>query len=68
MLMAVSDLSPVSMAILMSACRKRSMVSGTPSCSLSSIAVAPVSSREHFICLAAFSIFAWRFVRLVDAT
>lgn len=51
MLMAVSCLSPVSIQIFMSAFMRVSMVSGTLSCSLSSIAVAPSSWRfcEHKI-------------------
>lgn len=41
-------LSPVSTQILMSAFASFEMVSGTPSWSLSSIAVAPKSCKEHF--------------------
>ena len=40
-------LSPVSTQILMSAFESFEMVSGTPSCSLSSIAVAPNSWNVH---------------------
>ena len=43
--MAVSSLSPVSIHTWMPASRRASIVSGTPSCSLSSTAVAPSSSR-----------------------
>lgn len=46
-LMAVSCLSPVRIQILMSAFIRVSIVSGTRSCSLSSIAVAPSSCRFY---------------------
>lgn len=46
-LMAVSCLSPVRIQILMSAFIRVSMVSGTRSCSLSSMAVAPSSWRFY---------------------
>mmetsp|Transcript_19224 Transcript_19224/g.55149 ORF Transcript_19224/g.55149 Transcript_19224/m.55149 type:complete len:233 (-) Transcript_19224:754-1452(-) len=45
MLRAVSNLSPVSTHRLMPAFLKLTIVSGTPSCNLSSIAVAPARSR-----------------------
>ena len=44
MLTAVSTLSPVSIQTLMPAARMKAIVSGTSSCSLSSIAVHPMSS------------------------
>jgi hypothetical protein len=45
MLMAVSWRSPVSTQILMPACDSLTIVSGTPSCSLSSMPVAPNSTK-----------------------
>mmetsp|Transcript_24344 Transcript_24344/g.91943 ORF Transcript_24344/g.91943 Transcript_24344/m.91943 type:complete len:476 (-) Transcript_24344:383-1810(-) len=47
MLIAVSTLSPVSTHVLMPARARSEMVCGTPSCSLSSMAVAPTSSRSR---------------------
>jgi hypothetical protein len=56
MLMAVSSLSPVHTQIFMPAIASWWIVSGTPSWSLSSIAVAPSSSRSCSICSAISSI------------
>ena len=47
MFFAVPTLSPVSIQILIPAVRRSDRISGTPSCSLSSIAVAPCSVRSH---------------------
>mmetsp|Transcript_2769 Transcript_2769/g.6437 ORF Transcript_2769/g.6437 Transcript_2769/m.6437 type:complete len:215 (+) Transcript_2769:1851-2495(+) len=47
MFLAVPTLSPVSIHILMPALRKSARTSGTPSCSLSSIAVAPCSTSSR---------------------
>mmetsp|Transcript_24661 Transcript_24661/g.79373 ORF Transcript_24661/g.79373 Transcript_24661/m.79373 type:complete len:331 (+) Transcript_24661:1233-2225(+) len=53
MLIAVSCLSPVSIQTLILASRRSRMVSGTPSCSLSSIAVAPTMVQSRSISSAA---------------
>ncbi|KAL1845037.1 hypothetical protein VTK73DRAFT_1298 [Phialemonium thermophilum] len=68
MLMAVSRLSPVSIQILMLARLSRSMVSGTPFCNLSSMAVAPISSSDCSIWSAAASIRSSLSTRLVVAS
>mmetsp|Transcript_20111 Transcript_20111/g.43469 ORF Transcript_20111/g.43469 Transcript_20111/m.43469 type:complete len:368 (+) Transcript_20111:1830-2933(+) len=50
MFIAVPTLSPVSIHTLIPAVRKSRKISGTPSCSLSSIAEAPCSTRSDSIC------------------
>lgn len=49
MLIAVSILSPVNTQIFMPAAERVSMQVGTPSCSLSSIAVHPTNTRSFSI-------------------
>mmetsp|Transcript_18807 Transcript_18807/g.45094 ORF Transcript_18807/g.45094 Transcript_18807/m.45094 type:complete len:209 (-) Transcript_18807:187-813(-) len=58
MLMAVSCLSPVSIHTLIPACVSAEIASGTPSCSLSSMAVAPSKMRFFSKRAAASSIFS----------
>uniref|UniRef100_A0A147BUP4 Uncharacterized protein n=1 Tax=Ixodes ricinus TaxID=34613 RepID=A0A147BUP4_IXORI len=66
MLMAVSCLSPVRTQILMSALSRSATVSGTPSCSLSSMAVDPRSDRFVSMSCAASSIL--RSLNWIDVT
>ncbi|RUS19671.1 hypothetical protein BC937DRAFT_87123 [Endogone sp. FLAS-F59071] len=67
MLMAVSSLSPVSTQTLMLALRSNSIACGTPSCNLSSIAVAPNSMRSRSISSYAASTLSALFSSDVDA-
>jgi len=61
--MAVSSLSPVATQILMPALLRSAIVSGTPSCKRSSMAVAPRRRRLCSSCSQTSSIFSSRFSR-----
>ena len=67
MLMAVSTLSPVRTHNLMSALASSAMVAGTPAWSLSSMAVAPTTSRSRSKRAAARASFPLRSAVLVSA-
>ena len=67
-LMAVSCLSPVKTQILIPACCKVWIVSETPSCNLSSIAVAPSKNKSFSINSAAASNLSLRLSNEVDAS
>eukprot|EP00965_Chrysotila_dentata_P023320 772653-Pleurochrysis_carterae.AAC.1 len=62
MFLAVPTLSPVSIHTLTDAARKSARISGTPSCSLSSMAVAPCSDSSHSssACIASIALASFR--------